>query len=82
MIHFTISQWGLIFIIIGVLFSFRYGLPSKITEHPEDSLSMETGKNEWQRIKDHNKARKGAFIGLAIVFIGFLLQFIGISKGF
>ena len=75
--HFNLfSSTGLFFDIIGVLFLFKYGLPSEISTGGKLLfLESETDKNN--RIERNNHIKKMAYLGLGILFIGFIFQLIG-----
>lgn len=79
----TISSIGLIADILGVILLFMYGLPSKLIEHNIELFELNTRdaneiEREDERIKKHNKRVKvGAYAGLTLILIGFILQFIG-----
>lgn len=74
----TLSQWGLIIDLIGVLLLFEYGLPSKIKDEEGEGLSIGADEQEVENIRRHNiKIKRGAYAGLACILAGFLLQFIG-----
>ncbi len=75
--HLTISQWGLLLDLIGVLLLFKFGLPSELQDENGPGLAIGADKNEIEKIRKHNKKIKiGAYAGLAIIFVGFALQFI------
>ncbi len=71
------SSIGLIADILGVLFLFKYGLPSKIKEHGGSILLEENSETEKERIKYNNKIERRAYYGLILLIIGFILQLIG-----
>lgn len=71
------SSLGLIIDIIGVIFIFRYGLPSKVNDHGGGIGVVETDENKANRMKQNTKIRRKAYIGFVLLLIGFVLQLIG-----
>ncbi len=71
------SASGLILDIVGILFLFKYGLPSLIKEHGGGLLLEENSEEEKTRIADNNKITRRAYLGLTLLLIGFLFQYIG-----
>ncbi len=69
------SSAGLIFDFIGVLFLFRYGLPSAWDDgdHFTDYRKPDEKKN--------NRIKLLSYTGLTLIGIGFILQFIGTNWG-
>lgn len=77
----TLSQLGLLLDMIGVVLLFVFGLPSAYIENPENGGNLALGsssEDEIIKVKRMNLLIKiMSFLGLIIVFAGFLLQFIG-----
>ena len=71
------SSAGLILDIIGILFLFEYGLPSKIKEHGGSILMEENNEDEMDRDAKNNKIRRRSYFGLSLILIGSILQLIG-----
>lgn len=74
------SRIGLLLDITGVCVVLFYGLPSKfINPFEENSLSIgPLAREEIKRRKnDHKKINSYAYLGLALMLLGFIFQFIG-----
>ncbi len=76
-----ISSIGLILDMIGVLLLFKYGLPSKISEG-EGLTIDESEEAETKRNKINANIKWRAYIGLALILMGFVLQLIGTNLPF
>lgn len=66
--------------IIGVCLLFVNGLPSRIIDpYEENTLSIGSLKKEEieTRKKNERKTNIYAYVGLILVFFGFILQFLG-----
>jgi hypothetical protein len=77
----TVSQIGLIADIIGTLLLFKFGLPSHIED--VNSASIVGPTTDAEKLEAINRNRKiyiGAYIGLSLLLVGFVLQFIGRFK--
>ena len=73
----SLNQWGLLSNILGTLLIFYFGLPSKIQRTDGDERITEKPSGDLQKIKISNRnIRIGANIGVSLIFIGFVLQFI------
>lgn len=70
------STLGLLADIIGVLIAFRYGLPSQI-DIGELRRLEESESTEITRLRKNQKIRCWAYLGLAFLLLGFILQLIG-----
>jgi len=67
-----INSIGLIFDIVGVLFLFKYGLPSEVSKDGSIGLSLQgTDLDEIRKWKKYNILSK---IGLFFILIGFAFQ--------
>ena len=81
MLNLTLSQWGLLSDMAGVILLFIFGLPSKYMP-----LVVLLAANDMQGKQKEDAIRRnkgiiiGAYIGLSLVFLGFALQFIGSFK--
>ncbi len=76
----TYTQAGLILDILGVSFIFIYGLPSRILDPCEkDTLSAGPlqRKEIEKRKKENRRINIFAYVGLILVFLGFILQLVG-----
>jgi hypothetical protein len=71
------SSAGLILDIIGVLIVFYYGLPSKV-KITRKTVFHQSKEQE----NDEKRIRRKAQIGLALIVLGFILQFIGTNSIF
>jgi hypothetical protein len=68
----TLTNIGLFLDIIGVLFLFKYGLPSNISQTGSVNLILEqTNENEIHKWKKYNRMSR---VGLLFILIGFVLQ--------
>lgn len=80
----NITQAGLLLDIAGVLLLFKYGLPSKVIDNPEDGGNIVYGNDDKELIekieKENKKIRFRAYLGLTFILIGFILQFFGSAK--
>ncbi len=77
MMSLTISQWGLILDLLGVLFLFYFGLPSDIKSinGPGLAIGLEN-EIDADLIRAHNRKIKiGAYTGLFLIFGGFFYNF-------
>ncbi len=72
----NIAQIGLILDMFGVLLLFRYGLPSKYKEDSEGIVLGETDIEKRIREKNNFKIKAFAYLGLSLIFLGFLFQFL------
>ncbi|MBW0162011.1 MAG: hypothetical protein HYI21_13120 [Sediminibacterium sp. Gen4] len=76
----TLNQIGLAIDILGVVFLFFCGMPSGFIENPENAGNISWGDNselEQKRIRVNNNIIKiGAYTGLSLVLIGFIIQLI------
>ena len=73
------SASGLIFDIIGVLFVFCYGLPSKFNS-PESLFGKDLILDESDKleISKNYRIKNKAYIGLIFILLGFILQLVGV----
>lgn len=80
--YFTTSQWGLILDILGAALIFFFGLPSKVI--PTEGKFIITEGLEDEELKHANRTNRiikiFGNVGAVLLFLGFLLQFIGSSK--
>ena len=78
MYHLTISQYGLVSDIVGVILLFKYGFPSKIKSAAGVRIVGEISEEEKKRVNKTNRNIKfWGYTGLGLIIIGFVLQFIG-----
>jgi hypothetical protein len=70
------SSIGLIIDIIGVIFLFKFGLPSDISIGGFE-LREELETEERERLSRNKKIKKMANIGLVCLILGFILQLVG-----
>ncbi|MEO8569183.1 MAG: hypothetical protein ABI419_08605 [Ginsengibacter sp.] len=74
------SQTGLLLDILGVVLLFIYGLPSRIADQHEGDM-LRVGPLQREQIEKKRKADKKinsyAYVGLALIGVGFIFQFIG-----
>jgi hypothetical protein len=78
MYHLTVSQYGLVSDIIGVILLFKYGFPSKIKSPLGVRIVGEISDEESKRVNKSNRRVKfWGYTGLGLIIIGFVLQFIG-----
>ena len=79
-IQMSYTQAGLILNILGVCFLFIYGLPSRIIDPYEENI-LSVGplqrKEIEKRKKENRRINIFAYVGLILVFLGFILQFLG-----
>jgi len=79
----TLSQWGLILNIAGTFIIFFCGFPSRIQEDKSagsisyGDLSEEENK---KRLSTNKLITIGAYSGLALLLLGFILQFLDTFK--
>ena len=79
----TINQLGLLSDMAGVFILFLYGLPSDYIVNPKAQhlLINESPKDEVEKVIAKNRVIKiWAYIGLTLLFIGFIFQLIGSFK--
>ncbi len=79
MCHLSLSQYGLVADIIGVLLLFRYGFPSKMESTEGEFMITESVSDERRRTieKTNRNIRIIGYSGLVLIIVGFILQFIG-----
>jgi len=78
MYHLTMSQYGLVSDIIGVILLFKYGFPSKIKSTAGVRIVGEISAEESRRVNKANLNIKfWGYTGLGLIIIGFVLQFFG-----
>ncbi len=73
----TFNQWGLILNAVGSLILCIYGLPNNYFSKSGSSvLNIITANDNLEENKKYNKGRKmKAYVGIFLLFFGFLLQF-------
>lgn len=69
------TQIGLVLDIVGVIILFEYGLPSKVKD--TDGYLLLGDETDSSNIKRKNKqVRFMAYLGLILILLGFIFQFI------
>ena len=69
------TQIGLVLDIVGVIILFEYGLPSKVKD--PDGYLLLGDESDSNNIKRKNKqVRFMAYLGLSLILLGFIFQFI------
>lgn len=69
------TQIGLVLDIVGVIILFEYGLPSKVKD--TDGYLLLGDESDSNNIKRKNKqVRFMAYLGLILILLGFIFQFI------
>jgi len=79
----TISQIGLILNVIGTFAIAFWGLPSPIKDISNDYTLLYSDPTEEEKsksIRANKTHRVKAYIGLGLIFIGFVFQLIGTTK--
>ena len=75
-----LNQIGLILNILGTILIFKYGLPSRVDDDPNQVhylIRVEKNKDDSLKAKNNNKVINIlSNIGIVLIIIGFILQFL------